>query len=73
MTGGAGFIGSNLARMLISSSNEDVLVVDDLSDGHKFCNVADLDIVDYLDKDEFLGLMRSGGSFEFHPAGRAAF
>ena len=63
VTGGAGFIGSNLARMLIESGGDDVLIVDDLSDGHKFRNIVDLNIVDYIDKDDFLGLLRADASF----------
>lgn len=54
VTGGAGFIGSNLVRMLADRTGDDVMVVDDLSDGHKFANLADLTIADYLDKDEFI-------------------
>ncbi len=54
VTGGAGFIGSNLAHALCARGHDDVIVVDDLSDGHKFVNIADLPIADYLDKDEFL-------------------
>lgn len=63
VTGGAGFIGSNLVRMLIEFSGDDVLVVDDLSDGHKFRNIAALSIADYVDKDDFLGLLRADASF----------
>jgi ADP-L-glycero-D-manno-heptose 6-epimerase len=54
VTGGAGFIGSNLVRQLIARGCDDVVVVDDLSNGHKFVNIADCAIADYLDKDEFL-------------------
>ena len=53
VTGGAGFIGSNMVRMLIDRTGDDVVVVDDLSDGHKFVNIAALQIADYLDVDEF--------------------
>ncbi len=63
VTGGAGFIGSNLARMLIEQEGDDVIIVDDLSDGHKFRNIADLNIVDYIDKDDFLSRLRSDASF----------
>jgi len=63
VTGGAGFIGSNLARMLIEQEGDDVIIVDDLSDGRKFHNIADLKIVDYIDKDDFLSLLRSDASF----------
>lgn len=71
VTGGAGFIGSNLVRELIERTGGDVLVVDDLTDGHKFRNIADLDIADYLDKEEFLarvtsGEFRSGVESVFH-------
>jgi ADP-L-glycero-D-manno-heptose 6-epimerase len=54
VTGGAGFIGSNLVKVLVERGIDDVVVVDDLSDGHKFVNIADLAIADYLDKDKFL-------------------
>jgi ADP-L-glycero-D-manno-heptose 6-epimerase len=72
VTGGAGFIGSNLVRMLIERTGDDVLVVDDLSDGHKFVNIADLQISDYMDIDEFVGRLdddpglRNGVSSIFH-------
>ncbi|MDQ2993848.1 MAG: ADP-glyceromanno-heptose 6-epimerase [Pseudomonadota bacterium] len=54
VTGGAGFIGSNIVHALNQRGIKDVLVVDDLSDGHKFRNIVDADILDYRDKDEFL-------------------
>lgn len=54
VTGGAGFIGSNLAARLIASGANRVVVVDDLSNGKKCLNLADLEISDYLDKDDFL-------------------
>lgn len=53
VTGGAGFIGSNLVRGLNVLGREDVVVVDDLSDGRKFQNLVDCRIADYLDKDTF--------------------
>lgn len=53
ITGGAGFIGSNLVRAFNNAGREDIVVVDDLSDGCKFENIADCHIADYLDKDEF--------------------
>jgi ADP-L-glycero-D-manno-heptose 6-epimerase len=70
VTGGAGFIGSNLVRHLIDATGDDVMVVDDLTDGHKFENIADLPIADYLDKNEFLdsldALFSTGIDSVFH-------
>ncbi|MGM0782557.1 MAG: ADP-glyceromanno-heptose 6-epimerase [Pseudomonadota bacterium] len=53
VTGGAGFIGANLVKALNAQGRDDVLVVDDLSDGTKFVNLADCTLGDYLDKDDF--------------------
>lgn len=60
VTGGAGFIGSNLVRHLIARGYDDVAVVDDLTDGHKFVNIADCPIADYFDKSEFLQRLEEG-------------
>lgn len=63
VTGGAGFIGSNLVRGLNARGREDVLVVDDLTDGRKFRNLSDCRILDYLDKDDFLAAVQAGADF----------
>jgi ADP-L-glycero-D-manno-heptose 6-epimerase len=60
VTGGAGFIGSNIVRRLNERGIEDIVVVDDLSDGHKIANLNDALIADFLDKDEFLGEIKRG-------------
>ncbi|SEL24587.1 ADP-glyceromanno-heptose 6-epimerase [Halomonas daqiaonensis] len=59
VTGGAGFIGSNLVKALNARGRDDVLVVDDLSDGTKFVNLADCTLGDYLDKEDFLAQVRA--------------
>jgi ADP-L-glycero-D-manno-heptose 6-epimerase len=53
VTGGAGFIGANLVKALNARGRDDVLIVDDLSDGTQFVNLADCSLGDYLDKDDF--------------------
>lgn len=60
VTGAAGFIGSNLVKALNGRGITDVLAVDDLKDGAKIANLADCEIADYLDKDEFLGMVEDG-------------
>jgi ADP-L-glycero-D-manno-heptose 6-epimerase len=60
VTGGAGFIGSNLVRELNRRGHDDIVVVDDLSDGRKFSNLVGCRIADYLDKDQFLARVRAG-------------
>ena len=54
VTGAAGFIGSNLVRGLNQAGRADIIAVDDMSDGAKFRNLVDCDVLDYLDKDEFI-------------------
>lgn len=54
VTGGAGMIGSRVIAALNSKGISDVLVVDDLVNGRKMGNLSKLNIVDYMDKDDFL-------------------
>lgn len=63
VTGGAGFIGSNLVKKLNLLGYENILVVDDLTDGTKFTNIADCTILDYMDKDVFLHKIRAEEMF----------
>ena len=53
VTGAAGFIGSNLVRGLNRRGIEDIIAVDDLTEGDKFVNLVDCKIADYMDKDDF--------------------
>ena len=63
VTGGAGFIGSNIVQGLNARGITDILVVDDLTDGRKCLNLSDAHIRDYLDKDDFLQRVQSGQDF----------
>ncbi len=61
VTGGAGFIGSNLVRGLNARDVTDILVVDDMTDGTKFANLADCLIADYEDRDAFRRMLSQRG------------
>jgi ADP-L-glycero-D-manno-heptose 6-epimerase len=60
VTGAAGFIGSNLVKGLNARGIDDIIAVDDLTDGDKFRNLADLQIADYIDVDDFYELFSEG-------------
>jgi ADP-L-glycero-D-manno-heptose 6-epimerase len=60
VTGAAGFIGSNLIHALNARGETGILAVDDLGHGDKFRNLADCDIADFLDKEDFLGRLARG-------------
>ena len=60
VTGAAGFIGANIVQALNARGEKNIIAVDDLRPADKYRNLADLDIIDYLDKDEFLEAFRSG-------------
>ena len=59
VTGGCGFIGSNLVRGLNRRGFDDVMVVDDLERGDKFSNILDCRIADYRDYRSFLKDLRN--------------
>lgn len=64
VTGGCGFIGSNIVKHLNDRGIKDILVVDNLTNGHKFMNLTDLDIADYMDKVDFLELVQDEKKFD---------
>jgi len=60
VTGACGFIGSNLVRALNQRGIDRIIAVDNLKRADKFLNLADCEIADYLDKQEFLDLIEGG-------------
>jgi ADP-L-glycero-D-manno-heptose 6-epimerase len=60
VTGAAGFIGSNLIKGLNARGIDDIIAVDDLTQGDKFRNLADLKISDYVDAGAFYDLFAHG-------------
>ena len=59
LTGGAGFIGSNILQALNAAGRDDVIVVDNLTDGSKCRNLAGRRFADYLDVEELVEAIRS--------------
>ena len=66
VTGGAGFIGSNIVKGLNDLGREDILVVDNLTNMVKFKNIQGLKVMDYLDKVDFIQRVRAG-KFDHEP------
>ena len=54
VTGGAGFIGSNIVKKLNEEGITDILIVDNLSNSEKHLNLNSLKYVDYIDKKDFI-------------------
>lgn len=63
VTGGAGLIGSNIISALNLRGITDILVVDHLKNGRKMANLAELNIRDYMDRDDFLRRLQRGDNF----------
>lgn len=60
VTGAAGFIGSNLVKGLNARGIDRIIAVDDLSQGDKFKNLADLQLFDYQDATDFYAKFEAG-------------
>ena len=52
-----------LDRINSYCQNVDILVVDDLSEGIKIKNLAEVEIADYIDADDFIERIRAGKGF----------
>lgn len=63
VTGGAGFIGSRIIAKLNNMTSQEILVVDDLTDGKKMANLARVRIDDYMDADDFQNAINGGFDF----------
>ncbi len=66
VTGAAGFIGSNLVPGLNRLGVDDVIAVDDLTDGTKYRNLLGAQISDYFDKREFYARFARGDFGKVH-------
>lgn len=53
VTGAAGFIGSNLVHGLNKIGIDDVIAVDDMTDGFKYRNLLNAHVSDYFDRSDF--------------------
>lgn len=60
VTGAAGFIGSNLVKRLNDNGIDNIIIVDDLTDGDKYRNIVDLSFSDYVDAQDFLPRLKAG-------------
>lgn len=60
VTGAAGFIGSNIVKELNRRGHYDIIAVDNLTNGEKCKNLADLDILDFVDKEDFIQSIVNG-------------
>ena len=59
VTGGAGFIGRNIIAGLNARGESRIIVVDQLGTSEKWSNLVGLRYEDYIEKDEFLGLIQA--------------
>lgn len=53
VTGGFGFIGSNLIKLLNARGINDIIIVDDIEDGNKLKNLSGCGFREYYDVDDF--------------------
>lgn len=57
VTGGAGFIGSNVVKELNARGETDILIVDELGEDEKWKNLVGLQYEDYIDKQDLFDVL----------------
>jgi ADP-L-glycero-D-manno-heptose 6-epimerase len=60
VTGAFGFIGSNLVHALNKKGHDDIIVVDDLTEGQKFKHLVGAKFADFWDKDQLFDKLAEG-------------
>lgn len=60
VTGAFGFIGSNIVKALNEEGYSEIIAVDNLTLGAKFKNLADCEILDFVDKEDFIREIANG-------------
>ena len=60
VTGGAGFIGSAIVAGLNARGLDDILIVDILGTDEKWKNLPNLRFADYVEADDFIGMLAAG-------------
>lgn len=60
LTGGAGFVGSNLLKRLNAEGHDDILVVDSLKNAAKYRNLVGARFLDFVDRHDFQRLVEAG-------------
>lgn len=63
VTGGAGFIGSNVVRMLNDRGIEDIIIVDNINTSEKWKNISNKRYIEYIPKTEFLARLEEFKDF----------
>ena len=63
VTGAAGFIGSNVVRMLNDRGVEDIIIVDNINISEKWRNISNKKYIEYIPKKEFLARLEEFKTF----------